>query len=154
MTTDPTIIIVIGSIFVVALIWFYTSRKPATDPVFEEVNARYGVDEEIVAEVPLDFRVVGWKRKGHWLPWCQDYVKVAIDKDFFYTNALYAIYKTIPAIRIPLDDLSFVETKFFWTTLYSLDVFNIHGIPDGQILLPAGYFAEHQRLFDNLGRTN
>ena len=148
MTLDPTIVIVIGSCLVIALIWFCTSRKPAADPVFEELNARYGVDEDAVADVPLEFRVVGWKRKGRWPPWYQDYIKVAIDKDFFYTDALCAIYRTIPAIRIPLRDLTFVETKFFWTTLYRLDVFNIRGIPAGQILLPEGYFAEHQRLFE------
>ena len=149
MTIDPTIIMGIGLTVVAALIWFYTSRKPTTDPVFEELNTKYGVDEHTVADVPLEFRVVGWKRKGRWIPWYQAYIKIAIDKDFFYTDALFGIYKKVPAIRIPLRDLSFVETRFFWTALYRLDVFNIRGIPAGQILLPEGYFTEHQSLFES-----
>jgi hypothetical protein len=142
LTLSPSIAISLGLFLCFALVWFYYRRQPKRDPFIEALQERYRIDDATSIDTPLKLRVYAWKRAGFFSsPWIHGYHKIGVDEDFLYLTSMGMFWEAGPTARIPLCDLSLVGTKFFWIPLLSFDVYDINGVPTGQLLLPVSFLA-------------
>lgn len=139
---NPMYVVLLGIALCALLVWFYASRRPTESPFIEAINERYRIGSDSLSIIPLEVRVFGWKRAGLSMLWIQDSSRIGADRDALYIERLCSASKCIPAVRIPLNDLSLVDSKYFRTVQVHLDVFEIDDVADGQLLLPVGYLTD------------
>jgi hypothetical protein len=132
------IIVLLGVCAVVALVWFYTLRKPTPDPFINVLNDRFRGSDDKSIDVQLKCRVIAWLRTKSVSSLVVDqWGKIGADDRFLY----FTRGSGRPVFKIPLNDLVFINSRFFWGALLRFDVYEIVGIETGKLLIPVGFLG-------------
>jgi hypothetical protein len=128
--------IVVGAL--IAFIGFRVVRDAANEPFMAALIERFRAADESTLDIDLRRRFFGWLQAGASVARISGTSKLAVGDDSLLITQLPVVNKLIPTIKIPLESLSKVDTRFFWSAMSRFDVFEIEGISDGRLLLPVG----------------
>ncbi len=143
---DFLAIIVVGAVIV--FIGFRVMRDAADEPFMAALIQRFRASDEIAQDIELKRRIYGWTHTGSSVARTSGTSKLAVAHDALFIAQLPLVKRVIPTIEIPLESLSKVDSRFFWSAMSRFDVFEIDGIPDGNLLLPIGLVSTESRKGD------
>lgn len=106
---------------------------------------RFRATDEIAKDVDLRRRFHGWVDAGSSIARTSGTSKLGVTQDSLLVSQLPLVSKLIPTIEIPLESLSKVDSRFFWSAMSRFDVFEIDGISNGKLLLPVGLVGAGNR---------
>jgi hypothetical protein len=106
---------------------------------------QFRATNKIQKDVDLRRRNYGWVDGGSFVVRFSGSSKLAVSDDSLLISQLPLVRKLMPAIEIPLESLSKVDSRFFWSALRRFDVFEINGISNGKLLLPVGLVGAGDR---------
>jgi hypothetical protein len=113
-------------------------RKPTPDPFINVLNDRFRGSDDKSIDVELKCRVIAWLRTKSVSSLVVDqWGKIGADDRFLY----FTRGSGRPVFKIPLNDLVFINSRFFWGALLRFDVYEIVGIETGKLLIPVGFLG-------------
>ena len=102
---------------------------------------RFRFNHEIPNGIEMKRRLFGWLQAGDSVVRTSGTSKLAVTSDSLLIAEPPLVDKLIPTLEIPLDSLSKVDSRFFWSAMSKLDVFEIDGVSEGKLLLPVGLIS-------------
>ena len=144
-------IVVVGAL--VAFIGFRVVRDAANEPLMAALIEQFRSNDEIAESVKMRRQPFGWIQKDDSVVRSSGTSKLAVADDSLLITQLPLVNKLIPTLKIPLDSLSKVDSRFFWTALSRFDVFEIEGVSDGKLLLPVGLVSSRNPRKDGHSKS-
>ena len=129
---------IIAVVALVAFIGFRVVRDAANEPLMAALIARFRSNDEIANSIEMRRRLFGWIQTGDSVVRTSGTSKLAVADDSLFIAQLPLANKLIPTLQIPLESISKVDCRFFWSAMSRFDVFEIDGVSDGKLLLPVG----------------
>lgn len=131
-------------VFLVIVISISGTRNLVREPFLSSLIGIYKAEDDQTHGIDFKMRYIGWTQAGRVFSRTSGLGKIGFDDEALYIRQMFLAARSIPTIRIPVDCLSLVDSKLVWTAFSKVDVFDIDGINEGQILLPMGAVAEYK----------